>query len=104
MADGIQCESCGTFTVVYLRDEPERVRLYRCAQCGETKRWCPRCEQGWVRHYRDERAGNDLYNCDECEATWSAVAVIGKDDSEHWRAFDESFRSYNLVRDFEAAI
>jgi hypothetical protein len=104
MADGIKCESCGTFKLFHRRDDPVGVRLYRCGQCGEVKRWCPRCEQGWIRHYRNEEAGSDLYNCEECEVTWNSVSAIGRDEADYEAALNGSFKGYHLVRDFEEAI
>lgn len=51
MAVGALCERCRTRSVVFAREDPPGMRLYRCGGCGEIKRACPRCEQrGWLRH------------------------------------------------------
>ncbi len=81
MDDAAQCESCGTFTVIYLAEDQE-FKIYCCATCSETKRACPKCGQGWLRHYRNTIALIDWYSCDDCcfswDSNWNEISRYGE--------------------------
>ncbi|HVG46011.1 MAG TPA: hypothetical protein VM890_14815 [Longimicrobium sp.] len=80
MTSALECEVCRAAAVRLLRQEAE-AWVWRCAECGDLKRWCPRCDQGWVRRLRDPGDGGEVYSCDECEATWplgEAISGIGE--------------------------
>ncbi len=63
-------------SVTQIGERPSGVSLWACAECGDAKRWCPRCEQGWLRRVRVTRIEQDLFSCDECDATWTDAGSI----------------------------
>jgi ribosomal protein L37AE/L43A len=77
----VECEVCRAVAVRLIRREAE-AGVWRCEECGDLKRWCPRCGQGWVRRMRDPSDGGELHSCDECESTWpfgEPISGIGED-------------------------
>jgi hypothetical protein len=68
MDNACYCETCNTFTVVQIAEEPPGFQVYCCASCLEIKRACPHCGgQGWLIHHRGPGpVPIDRYICDEC--------------------------------------
>jgi ribosomal protein L37AE/L43A len=101
-----QCPYCETWTLTLIGEDPPRVGLWRCSNCGELKRWCPLCDQGWIVHGVLARSGRDLYACEECDATWWSVASIPEGEGGSLEPLAESlgevepWQSTRWVRDF----
>ena len=76
MDRGVRCELCGTPTVYRIGEGPAGVEQWRCAECGDFKRWCPQCDQGWIRRFRVPDTDQQVYSCDECEVAWPSVRDI----------------------------
>ena len=72
----VHCEVCAGRRVHAVRRDPPGVALWACPDCGDAKRWCPRCDQGWIRRLTAPELPTDLYSCAECDATWSRVTDI----------------------------
>ncbi len=69
---GCLCDICGTGSVVFVREDPPGFQLFRCSNCHEIKRWCPRCGQGWLAHFVVDEAPHSRYICDECRTVWDS--------------------------------
>lgn len=72
----VQCEVCAGARVCRVRVDAPGVELWARLDCGDARRWCPRCAQGWVRRLTARGVPADLYSGDECAARWPAPAVI----------------------------
>jgi len=69
---GCLCDSCGTRSVIFVREDPPGFQLFRCSSCHEVKRWCPRCGQGWLVHFIVDDTPRSRYICDECRTVWDS--------------------------------
>jgi hypothetical protein len=106
MAQELRCEVCSATAVRLARRESSGTEVWRCGNCGDAKRWCPRCDQGWVRHVYADADKSDFYSCDECEATWATPEEIrgtGTDLTTFLRRTGKpwSYKDLTVLRDSE---
>ena len=75
MTKSLVCGACGKRGVERVRTDAG-VEVWRCAQCGDVKRRCPRCRHGWLRRLRIRTADAEFISCEECDATWPTIEEI----------------------------
>lgn len=102
----LECPHCKTDTVVPARFDPPGVQLWRCSNCHEIKRWCPRCDQGWITRVVVHENGATVYLCDECDAMWPAVSLIASPGDSFGPYFEQQgvlrpWSTIEFVREFD---
>lgn len=98
---GCLCDTCGIRSVVFVREDPPGFQLFRCSNCHEVKRWCPRCGQGWLAHFVVDETPHSRYICDECRTVWDSRWNCLTPEGVPYVASDVMGSNPVLVRDIE---
>ena|SRR5215211_1374735 len=86
MNDLVVCPACNRLTFRLVKRLP-KIDVWRCAECKETRGWCPECRQGWVVSGEVTTLQKKVFVCLECNATWFRFADIGSTDCVNFEVF-----------------